>query len=232
MLICSITHPSPELKMTSNRSRHVKPLQVKYWSQRNHLKLLTENSMTRQGHDLFGQFPNPHCSCMWYVSVSCSISHSCFTWKCHHSSAFARTTDRVILMWFLPPWPFLLLLYSRLPHYPLPWSPSRGEGSTFERHWHFIKHYASPSRHSQLSCRWPIYSLYCSSPSKFTLCPLLNSWSTNIQDKAQSFKPNTFKQWFLIWPFSSIWHWKITLNHSTFHAKHNPFTQVIILNLI
>lgn len=73
MLICSITHPSPELKMTSNRRRHVKPLQVKYWSQRNHLKLLTENSMTRQGHDLFGQFPNPHCSCMWYVSVSCSI---------------------------------------------------------------------------------------------------------------------------------------------------------------
>lgn len=112
--------------MTSNWRRHVKPLQVKYWSQRNHLKLLTENSMTRQGHDLFGQFPNPHCSCVWYVSVSCSISCSCFTWMCHHRSAFARIKGTVVLMWLLPAWPFLLLLYSCLPHYSLSW-PLQGE---------------------------------------------------------------------------------------------------------
>lgn len=56
------------------------------------------------------------------ICVSCSISCSCFTWKCHHSSAFARRKDTVVLMWLLPPWPSLLLLYSCLPHYSLSWS--------------------------------------------------------------------------------------------------------------
>ena len=160
--------------MTSNRRRHAEPPQVKHLSQSNHLKLLTENSLTRQRCDLCSQPPNPKGNSVQNLSVSCSLISYWFMWKCHHSSASAGVTDVVILMWLLPPLlsPLQLhvvLLSSCLHHYPSPLSPFKGKRINV---WNAVRFYEQLSIPTEtLTAFLQTMNLFASMPvlSKFTL---------------------------------------------------------------
>lgn len=187
--ICSITHPLSELRMTSNRRWHAKPLQVKYWSQSNHSELRAVNSLTRQGRDLFGQFPNPLSRSVQSVRVPCSIPRLVYMEVPSWSSL---CKNRLILMWSLPPHPLSLLLHvvllsSCLHHYPPPPSPFKGKGINVWKALTLHKELCTPLRCSQLSHKTA--NLFAACPNQNLHCIFVTHLKSKSPGIAWYFKP-------------------------------------------